>query len=93
MADSSGKGLRWVLLIDGEEVPEADVRIRERKGHKVICSPAAAMRSSWGGGVKVLAVARARQMRWCRLSVPYSVEARGIRKRQKNARTIRILSE
>ena len=37
MFDCSTDALRWVLLIDGEEVPEADVRVRcEPEGHSVI---------------------------------------------------------
>lgn len=27
--------LRWVLLVDGEEVPEADIRVIERDGRSV----------------------------------------------------------
>ena len=36
MPDSSGEILRWVLQIDGEEVPEADIRVIERDGRGVM---------------------------------------------------------
>jgi hypothetical protein len=31
-----GEILRWVLMIDGEDVPEADIRIVERNGRSVM---------------------------------------------------------
>ena len=36
MADRSGEILRWVLLIDRDEVPTADVRVSERYGWSVM---------------------------------------------------------
>jgi hypothetical protein len=36
MTDHSGEIPRWVVLIDGEAVPEADIRVRERKGRSVM---------------------------------------------------------
>jgi hypothetical protein len=36
MPDSTGEILRWVLLIDGEEVSEADVRVLEHEGRSVM---------------------------------------------------------
>ena len=36
MPDSSGDILRWVLQIDGEEVPAADIRLIERDGRTVM---------------------------------------------------------
>jgi hypothetical protein len=36
MPDSSGEILRWVLQINTEEVPTADIRVIERAGRTVM---------------------------------------------------------
>ena len=36
MPDTSGEILRWVMMIDWKEVPEADIRVSEREGRSVM---------------------------------------------------------
>ena len=77
MPDTSGEILRWVMMIDWKEVPEADIRVSEREGRSVMLLTDGHEQIELAGGVEAPAAPTAsRRGSWTH-SAPSSGEPRG----------------